>query len=89
MHLGPPITRSLQQATAYDVLLSAVKQQISELNAHPIPTLDRVAIISTMVIPRVLYRAEGMPLTTEQLQRLNALMKSFVAVVKYLTPIGR
>ena len=84
MHLGHPITRGLQQTTAYDVLLHEVKEQLSELNAHPIPTLDRVAILSTMVVPRVLYRAKCMPLTTEQLQPLNALMKSFVLAVKGL-----
>ena len=82
MHHGHPITRGLQQTTAYDVLVHEVKEQ--QLNAHPIPTLDRVAILSTMVVPRVLYRAECMPLTTEQLQRLNALMKSFVLPAKGL-----
>ena len=86
MHLGHPITRGLKQATAYDVLLSEVKEQLGELNAHPIHTLDRVAILSTMVIPRSLYRAECLPLTIEQLQRLNALMKSFVLAVKGLPP---
>ena len=86
MHPGHPITRGLQQSAAYDVLLHEVKEQLGELNAYHIPTLDRVAILSTMVVPRVLYRAEWLPLTTEQLQRLNALMKSFVLVVKGLPP---
>ena len=86
MHLGHPITRGLKQATAYDVLLSEVKEQLGEPNAHPIPTLDRVAILSTMVIPRLLYRAECLPLTMEPLQRLNALMKSFVLAVNGLPP---
>ena len=86
MHLGHPITRGLQQTIAYDVLLSEVREQLSELNFHIIPTLDRVAILSTMVLPRVLYRVECMPLTIEQLQRLNALMKSFVLAVKGLPP---
>ena len=67
MHLGHPITRGLPQATAYDVLLSEVKEQLGEPNAHPIPTLDRVAILSTMVIARLLYRAECLRLTIEQL----------------------
>ena len=81
MHLRHPITRRLQQATAYDVLLSEVEEQLSELNARPSGTLDRVAILSTMVTPVVLYRAECTPLTIEQFQRLNALMKSFVLAV--------
>ena len=86
MHLGHPITRGLKQATAYDVLFSEVKEQLCELNAHPIPTLDRVTILSTMVFPPLLYLAECLPLTIEQLQRLNALMKSFVLAVKGLPP---
>ena len=86
MHLGHPSTRRLQRATAYDVLLAEVKEQPGELNAHPIPTSDRVALLSTMVIPRLLYRVECLPLTIEQLQRLNALMKSFVLAVKGLPP---
>ena len=76
----------LLQATAYDVLLSEVKEQLGELNVHPIPTLDRVAIPSTIVIPRLLYRAERLPLTIEQLQRLIALIKSLVLAVKGLSP---
>ena len=79
MHLWHPITRELKQTNAYDVLLSEVKEQLSELNAHPIPTLDRVAILSTMLIPSLLYGAECLPLTIEQLQHLNALMKFLCA----------
>ena len=86
MPLGHPITRGLEQPTAYDVLLSEVKEQLSELNTHPVCTLDRVAILSTMVIPSVLYRAEFLPLTIEQVERLTAWMKFFVLAVKGLPP---
>ena len=86
MHLGHPITRGLQPSTAYDILLHEVREQLCELNAHPIPTSDRVIIISSMVIPGVRYRAECMRWTTKQLRSLNALMKSFMLAVKPLPP---
>ena len=86
MHLGHPISTGLQQTTAHDVLLHKFKEELSKLNAQLTPTFDRVAIPSSIVIPGVLYRAECMPLTTEQLQRLNALMRSFVLPVSRLPP---
>ena len=52
MHLGHPITRGLQQATAYDVLLSKVKKQLDEVIAHPIPTLDRVVFGMRLFLPK-------------------------------------
>ena len=54
MHLGHFIIRGLKQATAHDVPFSEVKEQLGEPNAHPIPTLDHEAILSTMVILRLL-----------------------------------
>ena len=43
-------------------LISTPSQDVF-LNAHPIQTLDKVTLVNTVVLPRLLYRSESFPLT--------------------------
>ena len=47
-------------------------------------TLDRVLLVNTMVLPRLLYRCECYPLTSTQLQELSSTPERFVFAVSGL-----
>ena len=78
MHLGHPLTAQLRVDTAVSLILSELPAQLNELHSQPIQVIDRILLINTMVLPRLLYRTECLPLTTDQLYAFTSLLEKFV-----------
>ena len=78
MHLGHPLSAYMAQTAGYKKIVDELLNQLADLNAHPIQTLDRVLLVNTVVLPRLLYRCECYPLTNTQLQELSSAMERFV-----------
>ena len=58
MHLGHPLRAYMGQTTGYKIIVDELLNQLADLNAHPIQTLDRVLLVNTVVLPRLLYRCK-------------------------------
>ena len=87
MHLGHLIPAYLNLNDAFCLVRNELKAQLDELHEHPIQTLDRVHLVNTMVVPRLLFRTECLPLSVPQLQGLSALTERFVLGVTGLPPL--
>ena len=78
MHLGHPLPARLHIPHAVTVITSELKAQLNELHSHPIQVLDRVLLVNSMVLPRLLYRTECLPLTAEQTTQFGVVLERFV-----------
>ena len=78
MHLGHPLPAGFNQQQGFLVIGGELRAQLADLNAHPIQTLDRVTLINTVVLPRLLYRRESFPLTFLQIHEMSQAMERFV-----------
>jgi len=74
----------MAQKAGYKSIADELLSQLADLNAHPIQTLDRVLLVNTVVLPRLLYRCECYPLTSAQLQELSSALERFVFAVSGL-----
>ena len=72
---------------AYRLILHKSRAQIQELHADPIQTLDRILLVNTMVVPRLLYRTECLPLSNCQLSDINDCLQRFVLGIAGLPPL--
>ena len=81
MHLGHPLTAQLRVDTAVSLILRELRAQLNELHSQPIQVIDRILLIKTMVLPRLLYRTECLQLTTDQLYAFTSLLEKFVLTV--------
>ena len=84
MHLGHPLPAYMAQTAGYKIIVDELLNQLADLNAHPVQMLDRVLLVNTVVLPRLLYRCECYPLTNTQLQELSSAMERFVFEVSGL-----
>ena len=73
-----PLALRLCVDTALSIVLEELRSQLTELHSQPIQVLDRVLLINTMVLPRLLYRTECIPLTVIQLHSLNSLIEKLI-----------
>ena len=78
MHLGHPLPARVHIPHAITVITSELKAPLNELHSHPIQVLDRVLLVNSMVLPRLLYRTECLPLTAEQTTQLGVVVERFV-----------
>ena len=74
MHLGHPLPTHLSQSQGYRIVVDELRAQL----------LDRVAVVNTVVLPRILYRCECLPLTTPQIRELSQVLERFVLGVSGL-----
>ena len=84
MHLGHPLPAYMAQTAGCKIIVDELLNQLADLNAHPIKTLDRVLLVNTVVLPRLMYRCECYPLTNTQLQELSSATERFVFAVSGL-----
>ena len=84
MHLRHPLPAYMAQKAGYKIIVDELLNQLADLNAHPIQTLDRVLLVNTVVLPRLLYRSKCYPLTNTQLQELSSALERFVFAVSGL-----
>ena len=90
MHLGHPLPAYMAQKAGYQIFADELLNQLADLNAHPIQTLDRVLLVNTVVLPRLLYRCECYPLTGAKLQELSSALERFVfAFSGLLSPVAK
>ena len=61
-----------------EVVLKELKSQLNELHSQPIQVIDRVLLVNTMGLPRLLYRTECIPLHASQLLSIASLLERFV-----------
>ena len=80
-HLGHPLTAQLRVDTAVSLVLHELRAQLNELHSQPIQVIDRSLLINTMVLPRLLYRTECLPLTMDQLYAFTSLLQKLVLSV--------
>ena len=78
MHLRHPLSASLRLPPAVRIVTEGLKAQLSELHAHPTQAVDRVLVVNTLVLPRVLYRTECLPLSAAELRQPTSLLERFV-----------
>ena len=78
MHLGHPIPAQLHVPTAMKVLQAEFRSQLNELHQQLIQVIGRVLLLNTMVIPRLLYRSECLPLSKTQTTCFAKIMEHFV-----------
>ena len=78
MHLGHPLSASLRLSPAVRIVTEELKVQRSELHKHPIQALDRVLVVNTLVLPKLLYKTECLPLSAAELRQLTSLLERFV-----------
>ena len=78
MHLGHPIPARLHLPIAVNVLQAEVHSQLDELHQQPIQVHDMVLLLNTMVLPRLLYRTECLPLSEAQTTCSAQIMEHFV-----------
>ena len=81
MHLGHPLTTQLRVDTAVSLILRELRAQLNELHSQLIQVIDRILLINTMVLPRLLYRTKCLPLTTDQLYAFTSSLETFVLSV--------
>ena len=87
MHLGHPPPALLDIKAADRLILHELRAQLQELHAHPIQTVDRILFVNTMVVLRLLYRTECLPLSDCQLSNINYCLQRFVLRVAGLPPL--
>ena len=78
MHLGHPLPAKFEIHAAVTVLLNELRSQLNELHAQPIQVLDRVLLVNSMVLPRLLYRTECIPLTEDQTMSFTRTLERFI-----------
>ena len=78
MHLGHPLSPCLCPDACVEVVLQELKAQLNELHSQPIQVIDRVLLVNTMVLPRLLYRTECIPLRASQLMSITSLLEKFI-----------
>ena len=84
MHLGHPLPACFHQKAGYKLIADELLSQLADLSAHPIQTLDRVLLVNTVILPRLLYRCECFPLLSTQLRELSNALERFVFAVSGL-----
>ena len=76
LHLGHPIRAHFNVQATFRLI--ELLSQLADLNAHPSQTLDRVLLVNTVVLPRLLYRCECFPLTEQHLLSLARPLERYV-----------
>ena len=87
MHLGHPLPACFDLRSAFDLIGAELSAQIAELHAQPIQVLDRVLLVNTMILPRLLYRTECLPLSLEQSLDVSSVVERFVLGVTGVPPL--
>ena len=87
MHLGHPLPACFDLRSAFDLVRAELSAQIAEFHAQPIQVLDRVLLVNTMILPRLLYRTKCLPLPPAQLINLSSVVERFVLGVTGLPPL--
>ena len=78
LHPGHHIPAHFNLQAAFRLIESVLLSHLADLNAHPSETLDRVLLVSTVVLPRLLYRCEYLPLTEKHLLSLTCPLERYV-----------
>ena len=78
MHLGHPIPKNFDVSHAFQLIFRELQAQLAELNALPSQSLDRILVANTLILPRLLYRCECLPLSADQLNPIIQAIERYV-----------
>ena len=78
MHLRHPLSPCLCRDACIEVMLQELRSQLNELQSKPIQLIDRVLLINTMVLLRLLCRTECLPPHASQLVAITSLFEMFI-----------
>jgi hypothetical protein len=87
LHLGHLLTSDLSPETSFESMMKEFDVQLASLNANPIPPIERVMVLQSIVAPSILYRLETTPVSERNLLLMSDKLVNFALAVKGL-PVG-
>jgi ribonuclease HI len=81
LHLGHPVTADLHPNSIFMHVRKELETILIPLHGHPLPSLHRITIANSLVIPLLLYRLECTPPSDTHLKVLNTRIVDFVLSV--------
>ena len=87
MHLGHPIPKHFAVWHAFQLVCHELQTQLAELNALPSQSLDRILFANTLILPRLLYRCECLPLAAPQIKPMVQAIERYVLGVAGLPSV--
>ena len=87
MHLGHPIPKHFAVGHAFQLIYRELQTQLAELNALPSQSLERILVANTLILPRLLYRCECLPLAAPQIKQMVQAIERYVLGVAGLPSV--
>ena len=87
MHLGHPIPKQFPVGHAFQPVYRELQTHLAELNALPSQSLDRILVANTLILPRLLYRCECLPLAAPQIKQMVQAIERYVLGVAGLPSV--
>lgn len=85
LHLGHPLTANMDPKDCASLVIQEVRGNLESANAQPIPTLARIEMLRSLVLPTLLYRLEHLCPHRDQINELQDLLNNFILSVAGLT----
>ena len=77
LHLGHLIHTTWDPRCTYDELMSEFSQEIDVWNNRPLPVRARLQVINSVLIPKIVYRLECIPILWDLLLKIQRWLKNF------------
>ena len=87
MHLGHPIPKQFAVGHPFQLVYRELQTHLAELNALLSQSLDRILVANTLVLPRLLYRCECLPLAAPQIKQMVQAIERYVLGVAGLPSV--
>ena len=86
MHLGHPLPKNLQEKTACQLILDELRRTVSAFHDVPLPSLHRVRLVNTVILPAFLHRSECLWVPPPLQKEIYSLLLAFCLGVAGLPP---
>ena len=86
MHLGHPIPQFLNEKQACTLIMEELKRTLAVFHDVPLPSLHRVRLVNTVILPAFLHRAECLWIPPGQQKEISTLLLAFCLGVAGLPP---
>lgn len=86
MHLGHPLTQDLGDGAARNLIVGELKRSLNLFHDVPLPTLHRVRLTNTVILPAFLHRSECLWIPQALQKEITHLLLSFCLGVTGLPP---
>ena len=81
LHLGHLIHTTWDPRCTYDELMSEFSQEIDVWNNRPLPVRARLQVINSVLIPKIVYRLECIPIVWDLLLKIQRGSKDFLLAI--------